>query len=210
MPFVPGVVGVCYPASSPDVVAVGGTSLMTDQNTSAYGGEIGWQGTGGGQSAFEPPSSYQNSVVPTALSGDGEFRTVPDIAMDSDNNVSPAIVVVSGTPEGVGGTSLASPLSLGVWSRLLSAHPGTYGSKKPFGYASPALYYEYTQFPYATPPPAPKGPPGFETGVIGGYHDIEIGNNGLWGALPAYDNMTGMGSFDINVQALDIALPGAP
>jgi len=72
------------------------------------------------------------------------------------------------------------------------------------------LYYEFTQFPYPTPPPLPTGPPGYETGVIGGFHDIEIGNNGLWPALPAYDNMTGMGSLDINVQALDIDLAGAP
>lgn len=210
VPFVPGVVGVCYPASSPDIVAVGGTSLMTDQNLSTYGGEIGWQGTGGGQSEFESPSTYQDSVVPVALSADGEDRTVPDVSMDADNNISPAIVVVSGSPEGVGGTSLSSPLSLGVWARLLSAYPGAFGSKKPFGWGVAAWYYEYAQFPYPTPPPLPTGPPGFETGVIGGFHDIEIGTNGLWTALPAYDNMTGMGSFDINVQTEDIDLPGAP
>jgi len=210
VPFVPGVVGVCYPASSPYVVGVGGTSLMTDQNTSAYGGEIGWQGTGGGQSAFESPASWTKAVVPAELSGNGMFRTVPDVSMDADNNISPAIVIVSGAATGVGGTSLASPLSLGVWARLLSDHPGAFGSKAPFGFAAPALYYEFAQFPYPTPPPPPQGPPGFETGVIGGYHDIEIGSNGLWTGLPAYDNMTGMGTFDISVQMPDIDLPGAP
>ena len=210
VPYVPGVVGVCYPASSPYVVGVGGTSLMSNANTSVYGGEIGWQGTGGGQSEFETPTYWQDTVVPAELSVDGEDRTVPDISMDADNELSPAIVIVSGAAEGVGGTSLSTPLSLGVWSRLLSSHPSAYGSKKGFGYAAPALYYEFTQFPYPTPPPLPTGPPGYETGVIGGFHDIEIGNNGLWPALPAYDNMTGMGSLDINVQALDIDLAGAP
>ncbi len=103
VPFVPGVVGVCYPASSPDVVAVGGTSLLSDQNTSAYGGELGWQGTGGGVSAFEAPPAFQTAAIGTVFTGDGEFRAVPDVAMDADNNLSPAIVIVSGSAEGVGG-----------------------------------------------------------------------------------------------------------
>lgn len=210
VPYVPGVVGVCYPASSPDVISVGGTSLMTDQNTSAYGGEIGWQGTGGGQSQFEVPSDFQKSTIGAQFTGNGLDRSVPDIGMDADNNVSPALIMVKGTPTGVGGTSLSSPLSMGVWARLLSAHPGAFGSRFPFGTAGPALYFEWAQFPYPNPPPAPTGPPGFQTGTVGGYHDIEFGNNGAYSGLPGYDNMTGLGSFDIGVQMTDIALPGHP
>lgn len=210
VPYVPGVVGVCYPASSPNVISVGGTSLMTDQNTSAYGGEIGWQGTGGGQSQFEPPSDFQKSTIGAQFTGNGLDRSVPDIGMDADNNVSPALIIANGTPTGIGGTSLSSPLSMGVWARLLSAHPGAFGSHQPFGTAGPAFYFEWAQFPYPTPPPAPTGPPGFQTGTIGGYHDIEFGNNGAYSGLPGYDNMTGLGSFDIGVQMTDIAMPGHP
>lgn len=210
VPFTPGVVGVCYPASSPSVIAVGGTSLMTDQNTSAYGGEIGWQGTGGGQSQFEPPTDFQKATIGAQYTANGLDRSVPDVAMDADNNLSPALIYVNGTATGVGGTSLSSPLSMGVWARLLSAHPGAFGSHAPWGTAGPAYYYEWSQFPYPTPPPAPTGPPGFLTGTIGGYHDIEEGNNGAYTAGPGYDNMTGLGTFDIAVQLKDIALPGAP
>jgi subtilase family serine protease len=204
VPFVPGVVGVCYPASSPDVIGVGGTTLMTDANTSAYGGEIGWQGTGGGQSQFEPPMDFQKNTIGKQFTGGGLDRSVPDIGMDADNNVSPALVVVNGSLNGFGGTSLSSPLALGVWARLLSAHPGKFGSTPPFGTAGPALYAEWARFPYPNPPPPPQGPPGFQTGTIGGYHDIYFGNNGAYSGLPGYDNMTGLGSFDVGVQMTDI------
>jgi pseudomonalisin len=210
VPFVPGVVGVCYPADSPYVTGVGGTTLMTDENNSTYGGEIAWQGTGGGQSEFELPPSWTTPVVPTQYSVDGTERTIPDIAMDADNNISPAIVVVSGTAEGVGGTSLSSPLALGSWARLLSDHPGAFGSNAPFGYAPPAFYYEAAQFPIPTPPPVPTGPPGFQTSMVGGYHDIYFGSNGLWTGAPGYDLVTGIGTFDIGAQMADIDLPGAP
>lgn len=41
-------------------------------------------------------------------------RAVPDIAMDADPNVATAAeIYVNGTPTGVGGTSLSSPLALG-------------------------------------------------------------------------------------------------
>src|SRR5205807_9358653 len=41
---------VDYPASSPYVVGVGGSSLRTSGNTSV---ELGWDGSGGGESAYE-------------------------------------------------------------------------------------------------------------------------------------------------------------
>ncbi|MBV9647166.1 MAG: hypothetical protein JO043_06870, partial [Candidatus Eremiobacteraeota bacterium] len=153
---------------------------------------------------------WTKPVVPVQYSVNGTERTIPDIAMDADNNVSPAIVMVKGAPVGVGGTSLSSPLSVGSWARLLSAHPGAFGSKAPFGFAAPAFYYEYTQFPIPNPPPQPVGPPGFQTSPVGGYHDIYFGDNGLWPAAPGYDLVTGMGTLDIGIQMTDIVLPGAP
>ena len=51
-----------YPAYSPNVVAVGGTSL--DLNSSgAYEAETGWSGSGGGVSDYESQPSYQNGKV---------------------------------------------------------------------------------------------------------------------------------------------------
>lgn len=166
---------VNYPAASPYVVGVGGTTLVTNSDGS-YKDEAAWVAGGGGISYFEAQPYWQGGVAPptsTICSNvavtPGCGRTVPDIAMDADPN-SGANVYVSGTPEGVGGTSLASPLSLGVWARLESAHGNG------LGFASPALYKQY-------------GGPGF--------HDVVLGDTGPYPATPGYDLATGMGSFDV-------------
>src|ERR1700676_2937177 len=72
-----------FPAFSPNVVAVGGTSLHTTANQS-YGNETGWGyysspvgasiGSGGGISAFEPQPSYQAGIQSTGQ------RTTPDVS----------------------------------------------------------------------------------------------------------------------------------
>jgi len=100
----------------------------------------------------------------------------------------------------VGGTSLASPLTMGVYARLMTSH----GDE--MGFASPNLYYEYIAFPAPTPPAVPTGPVGFETNLVGGFHDIYAGTNGAFTALPRYDLVTGLGSLDIGHQTVDIDL----
>jgi len=97
-------------------------------------------------------------------------KTVPDVAMDADPD-SGANVYVDGTPEGVGGTSLSSPLTLGVWARLESAHSNG------LGFAGPLLY-------------AQSGSAGF--------HDIILGDTGPYPATPGYDLATGLGTFDVS------------
>ncbi|MBC5798786.1 MAG: hypothetical protein GIX03_10665 [Candidatus Eremiobacteraeota bacterium] len=203
-----GVPGVCYPASSPYILAVGGTTLLSGTTDASYGGESGWDGSGGGLSAVEAPSTYQAAAVPANTAG-GTRRAVPDLAMDADNNVSPAIVIVSGTPTGVGGTSLSSPLALGVWSRLLTANEGAFGFNPSPGRASnglltPKLYASYTYFNSKETPNAPVG--GIATENEGGLHDEIVGNNGAFNAEPGFDNLTGVGSTDIALQTLDINL----
>ncbi|MHB8744470.1 MAG: Ig-like domain repeat protein, partial [Sulfuricaulis sp.] len=112
-------VGASYPASSPYVIAVGGTTLYTNSNGS-YGGELVWSGTGGSPSLYEPKPSWQNSVV------SGAYRGVPDIAFDADPN-SGAIIVVNGSLAQYGGTSLASPLFVASWARIQSTNKAKLG-----------------------------------------------------------------------------------
>ncbi|SHJ91543.1 S53 family peptidase [Alicyclobacillus tolerans] len=161
-----GVPDVNYPASSPYVVAVGGTTLITNSDGS-YDEELAWTGGGGGTSYFESAPYWQNGIVPpTTNVGKG----LPDIAMDADPN-SGANVYVDGSPEVVGGTSLASPLALGVWARLETSH------NNQLGFAAPLLY-----------------------GVYGsdGFHDITLGDSGPYPATPGWDFATGLGSFDVS------------
>jgi pseudomonalisin len=156
-----GAPDVSYPASSPWVIGVGGTTLVTKADGS-YNAEIAWLAGGGGPSLFESQPAYQSGVaLPIGQ------RTVPDIAMDADPN-SGANVYVAGQPEGIGGTSLSSPLALGVWARVASAHP--------IGFAGPALY----------------GANGSAA-----FHDIVLGDTGPYPALPGYDLATGVGTIDV-------------
>ncbi len=111
--------GASYPASSPYVIAVGGTTLYTGTGGN-YGGEVVWNGGGGSPSLVEPKPSWQNGIVA------GTFRGVPDIAFDADPN-SGAIIVVNGQNQQWGGTSLAAPLFVGSWARIQTANNAKLG-----------------------------------------------------------------------------------
>jgi pseudomonalisin len=178
---------VLYPASSPYVVGVGGTTLLTNSDFT-YNNEIGWDAGGGGTSAFEYSPNWQSPVSLTSAVGKG----VPDISMDADL-VTGALTYMGCQPNQdpntcqfiVGGTSLSSPLALGVWARFQSSH----GNR--LGFASPALYKN------AKPLPTVASGPGF--------HDVIGGCNGLFCAVPGYDYVTGLGTFDIS--QMNSALP---
>lgn len=169
-----------YPASSPYVIAAGGTTLVTNSDET-YDQEITWYAGGGGASQFELSPYWQSAVNPLSTAGKG----VPDIAMDADPN-SGVYIWLNGTEQCCyGGTSLSSPLSLGAFARFQSAH-----SNK-VGFGGPAFYAGSTAAPNAASPV--------------GFHDIILGANGLYTALPGYDLTTGLGTFDIS--KFNAALP---
>ncbi|HET9077011.1 MAG TPA: S53 family peptidase [Acidimicrobiales bacterium] len=169
-----GAPDVNYPASSPYVVSVGGTTLVTNSDGS-YNQETAWLAGGGGLSLFEPSPSWQAgdgsayTNLSTACAVQGCGRTVPDVANDADPN-SGANVYISGTPTGVGGTSLSSPLTLGEWARLESNSGNT------LGFASPLLYKALG---------------------TAAFHDITLGDTGPYPATPGYDLATGIGTMDV-------------
>ncbi|HEY0784228.1 MAG TPA: S53 family peptidase, partial [Acidobacteriaceae bacterium] len=173
---------VNYPASSPYVVGVGGTTLLTNAN-GTYDQEVAWYAGGGGMSQFESSPAWQSSQVKLlATTGD---KGVPDLAYDADPE-SGALVYVNGVPEGVGGTSLSSPLALGTWARAVSVNPK-------LGFASPRLYGLYNGS--GTGPMYPRN----------GFHDITLGANGLYAAAPGYDLTTGLGTPIINQLVTDLS-----
>ena len=59
-----------YPAFSPNVVAVGGTTLTINSSTYAWVSETGWSDSGGGQSVYESKPSYQSGVQSVRLARD--------------------------------------------------------------------------------------------------------------------------------------------
>ncbi|MBU6420844.1 MAG: S8/S53 family peptidase [Gammaproteobacteria bacterium] len=172
-----------YPASSRWVVAVGGTSLYTSGST-AWAGETVWNSqygsTGGSPSTEVVQPTWQNGVGPNANT---YLRGVADIAFDADP-LSGAEIVIDGQPNQlVGGTSLASPIFVGTWARILQLRGLDLGFAAPMIYSAAASNY------------------------VTDFHDITSGNNNGESALSGWDYPTGWGSLIIGELADNIPSP---
>ncbi len=191
-----GVPGVNWPASGEFDTAVGGTSLISDANGNRIQ-ELGWLGSGGGVSYVENPGWWTQASDPafsTEYVSGG--RAVPDVALDADPNVAtPAQIYVGKTLSYVGGTSLSSPMMLGLWARMESAHGNS------LGLASIALYRVYDKVNPGTPATNPAGIPiiipSANPAPVPGFTDIVAGANGTYTATPGYDLVTGLGAPDV-------------
>jgi subtilase family serine protease len=111
--------GVSYPAASPFVTAVGGTSLTHASNARGWS-ESAWSGAGSGCSAFESKPSWQTD------SGCGG-RSVADVSAVADPDTGVA-VFFAGLWWGVGGTSASSPIVASVYALAGNASSVTAGS----------------------------------------------------------------------------------
>jgi kumamolisin len=158
---------VDFPASSPHVLACGGTTL--DSSNGAITSETVWndgsQGgaTGGGYSTVFTRPTYQAATTTTGQTG----RGVPDVAGDADPDTGYS-VLVDGQQEVVGGTSAVAPLWAGLVALLNQQ------LNRRLGFVNPVLY--------ALPTPG------------NGFNDITQGNNGAYSAGPGWDATTGLGS----------------
>lgn len=166
-----------FPASSPHVLACGGTTLAasgatisseTVWNDGADGGATG----GGVSSVFVLPDWQRAAGVPAPASGSAGGRGVPDVAGNADPRTGYQ-VLVDGTQEVIGGTSAVAPLWSGLIARLAQS------TGKPFGLLQPALYA------------------GVAAGTAApGFRDITAGSNGDYRAAAGWDPCTGLGSPD--------------
>jgi kumamolisin len=129
---------VDFPASSPHVLACGGTELIGSGSTisSETVWDDGAQGgaTGGGFSTLFPLPTWQSSV---GIAGSG--RGVPDVAGDAAPE-SGYNILVDGQQEVVGGTSAVAPL----WAALVALMNQKKGS--PVGFVNATLYADATDF----------------------------------------------------------------
>ena len=160
---------VDFPASSPHILACGGTSLQSangviTSETVWNDGSQGGAGGGGFSNQFPLPA-WQASLSIKPPAGGG--RGVPDVCGDADPDTGYNILV-DGKSLVIGGTSAVAPL----WSGLIALLNEKLG--KPLGFLQPTLY--------GLPP----------TG--GAFHDIRTGSNGAFSAGPGWDPATGLGS----------------
>jgi kumamolisin len=160
---------VDFPASSPHILACGGTSLKSANGsiTSETVWNDGSQGgaTGGGFSNQFPLPAWQASAKIEPPAGGG--RGMPDVSGDADPETG-YNVLVDGESLVIGGTSAVAPL----WSGLIALLNQKLG--KPLGFLQPALYA------------LPKSSDAF--------HDITSGSNGAFSAGPGWDAASGLGS----------------
>jgi kumamolisin len=178
-----GKVHADFPASSPHMVACGGTTLVgLDGETVSevvWNDGDGWA-TGGGISDAFPVPRWQLVTMPANLNGSGPGRGVPDVAGNADIT-SGYIVLVNGRLGPIGGTSAVAPLYAALTARLNQA------LNRPVGDLLPALY----------------GIPA--DGAAAVFRDITDGDNsvpdsdagpatGGYNAGPGWDACTGLGS----------------
>jgi hypothetical protein len=97
--------GVNYPAASPYVTSVGGTSLLPDGSARGWG-ETAWNGAGSGCSAHESQPSWETSNA--NLNAVCKRRAVADVSADADPGTP---VEIYDSFDGAGGTLLAGGTS---------------------------------------------------------------------------------------------------
>jgi kumamolisin len=166
-----GAAHVDFPASSPHVLACGGTRL--ESSGGKISTEVVWNdgagkgATGGGVSDHFPLPAYQATAgVPESVNA-AHFkgRGVPDVAGDAD----PATgyrIRVDGKDAVFGGTSAVAPL----WAALIALINAQLPAH--VGFLNPTLYAK----------------------AAGALRDITAGNNGAYHASAGWDPCTGLGS----------------
>lgn len=206
---------VNVPCALPEVTCVGGTVLYTTGATpNQRSVEYSWNDTGGGSSLIYPEPSWQAKINGTGSGGPGTMqcpydeagnpntsavpcRAVPDIAAQSGDIVTNGYgIYYDGSATQQGGTSLSSPLSLGMWARVQAAAPQNSSSSDcaPYcgnGLADPSLYqHESAFYDIGNPNDTPPSPPT---------------SNGYFVSGPGWDYTSGLGVMNVTplTQALD-------
>jgi hypothetical protein len=168
-----------YPASSPHVVAVGGTRLGLT-SAGAWKEETVWNGDGaggGGCSTALTAPAWQQSLTDWSAVGCGSRRAVADVSADADPYTGVAVYDSTPITEGkieysgwvpIGGTSVASPIIASTFALAGGAATGAGG--KAVEYPAQTLYENLAANP-------------------GSLHDVTSGSNGA--CAKGFDEQTG-------------------
>ena len=167
-----------YPAASPYVMGVGGTSLTLDVNNNVTS-EVGWVGSGGGTSAYESRPAFQPTTYSNgATSGIAlTKRGVPDVSYNADPATGVAVYDSSSGASGwekVGGTSAGAP----QWAAIIALADQVRAQAGQAALGTTAVLAAL----YANP---------------GAFSDIVSGTSTgtpNYTAAPGYDLVTGLGS----------------
>jgi len=159
-----------FPAASPNVITVGGTTLTVGAGNT-YGSESAWSGAGSGCSLYFGAPAWQSFL--SACAGK---RGTADVAADANPNTGAAVYDTvryqgrSGWFQ-VGGTSLSSPLVAGIYALAGGLPTGTSAASGLYGHLGDATV----------------------------LHDVTSGSNGSCSTIMCkgavgYDGPTGVGT----------------
>lgn len=202
-----------YPCVSQYAICVGGTVLWSDGNTPPQRAiERGWEFTGGGAGLFQAEPAFQKPVsavnIPCLVDQNGNpfapgtmCRGVPDVAAMSGDVIDNGYnIVENGTllAGGGAGTSLSSPLWLGMWTRIQAAAPplftaggaGARGSTS--RHAAATVSYPglgFAAYPIYRVAESPA--------YANDFFDVTLGVNGLYHAATGWDYVSGWGVPDV-------------
>jgi subtilase family serine protease len=173
--------GACWPAASPNVCTVGGTSLTMNGAGVSYASETTWNdgapnytATGGGYSIVQLIPSWQVGISMASNYGSTTHRNAPDVAMVAAN----ILVYYNGVATTVEGTSAATPLWCGLCA-LINQQALSLG-KPTVGFINNGIYT--------------LGKSSWHSSC---FHDITVGNNFSpteYPAVAGYDLCTGWGT----------------
>ncbi len=154
--------GPWYPAASPDVIAVGGTTLTAAPGTARGWTETAWSGTGSGCSAYEAKPAWQTDTGCTD-------RTLNDLSADADNVNSPVAFydTLSGGWITGGGNDVSAAIIAAAYALAGTPAAGTNPASYPYAHTS--LINDITTGStgtctpayYCTAGPATTAPPGW-------------------------------------------------
>ena len=114
--------GSAYPASSPNVIAVGATTLTLDPTTRTRVSETAWSGGGSWCSSVFSQPAWQQGLITSDPSGYAcANRTVADVAAVGDPATGVSVYDSYGSSGGnnwyqFGGTSVSTPLIAGLFA----------------------------------------------------------------------------------------------
>ena len=156
-----------WPAASPNVLSVGGTTLSVNSDNT-WKSETAWSGSGGGVSRYEPSPSYQSGMGYSR-------RTTPDVSYDANPNTGFYIYDTYGYGGvmGVGGTSAGAP----QWAALVAIADEMAGQNLDGASQTLPAIYNTAHNAYSS-----------------NFHDITSGTAGRNRAGTGFDLVTGWGS----------------
>ena len=167
---------VNFPASSPYVTSVGGTSLYESNGVFsqlAWGGNLSGKsyGSGGGYSSYFSRPYWQKAP---SLNSSITQRGVPDVALVADNNTG-VLIISEGRSYKVGGTSIATPMWAAIGSLI-----DQYNGRK-MGLLNP-LFYQISRTD--------------NYGKV--FTQITSGGNGYYSAHSGWNPVTGLGTPNVS------------